>query len=189
MTDTALDPQRAALMVVDVQERLWPAMEEAARARVARNILILIEAARRLKLPVLWSEQYPKGLGATLPEIKEALSAPGLDAHHLEKLEFSCAAAPGFAQLSRTIGRSQWIICGIEAHVCVYQTARDLAADDGVVHVVADAVMSRTSDNRTVGLGLMAHAGATITSTETVVFDLLHRAGGDDFKALSQLIR
>jgi nicotinamidase-related amidase len=189
MTDTALDPQRAALMVIDVQERLWPAMDPSGRAEVERNILILIEAARQLELPVLWSEQYPKGLGATVPAIQKALSAPGLEAHRLEKVEFSCAAAPAFAQLSRTIGRSQWILCGIEAHVCVYQTARDLAADAGVVHVVADAVMSRKADNRTVGLGLMQHAGATITSTETVVFDLLHRAGTEDFKALSRLLR
>jgi isochorismate hydrolase len=189
MTKIALDPQRASLVVIDVQERLWSAMEENARERVRRNILVLIAMARRLKLPVVWSEQYPKGLGGTVPEILEALTAPGLNAHRLEKIDFSCAAAPDFAQITRDIGRSQWILAGMETHVCVYQTARDLAEDDGVVHVVSDAVMSRSADNRTVGLGLMAQAGATITSTETVLFDLLARAGTEDFKELSKLIR
>ena len=188
MTDLALDPERAALLVIDVQERLYAVMDEAERGRMTRNILILVEAARRMKLPAVWSEQYPKGLGPTVPEVAAALAAPGLEAHRLEKVEFSCAAAPGFAHISRTLGRAQWIVCGIESHVCVYQTARDLA-DVSAVHVAADAVMSRTAANRAVGLELAARAGAVVTSTETVVFDLLHRAGTDEFRALSQLVK
>jgi nicotinamidase-related amidase len=187
MSDLRLDPGKAALLVVDVQERLWPSMDAAGRERTMNNLLILVETARRLRLPAVWSEQYPKGLGATVPELASALS--GLATHRLEKIDFSCAAAPGFAAIAEDVARSQWIVAGIEAHVCVYQTVRDLAAAGATVHVPADAVMSRTAENRAVGLDLVARAGAVVTSTEVVVFDLLQRAGSDDFRALSKLIR
>jgi len=187
MTDLRLDPAKAALLVVDVQDRLWPVMDAAGRDRVMQNLHILIETARRLRLPAVWSEQYPKGLGTTVPELASALTS--LDAQRLEKVDFSCAAAPGFAAIAENVGRSQWIVAGIEAHVCVYQTARDLAAAGATVHVPADAVTSRSAANRAVGLDLMSRAGAVVTSTEVVVFDLLQRAGSEDFRALSKLIR
>jgi nicotinamidase-related amidase len=192
-SELRLDPARAALLVVDVQARLFPAMaggDAEGQARLLRNLLILVEAARQLALPVVWSEQYPQGLGHTVPELAAALTAPGLAAHFLEKLEFSVAAAPAFAPIADTLAaRSQWIVCGMEAHVCVYQTVRDLRAAGAEVHVPADAVESRTRQNHGVGLGLAERAGAVVTSTEVVVFDLLHRAGSDAFRALSKRVR
>jgi nicotinamidase-related amidase len=190
MPQLRLFPKTAALAVIDVQEKLWPVMEDAeTRARVLRNLLLLVEAARRLGLPILWSEQYPRGLGPTIPELAAALSAPGLDVHRLEKMEFSCTAAPAFADIAARLGPRTWIVAGIETHVCVYQTVRDLTADGAPVHIVADAVSSRTAANRAVGLDLAARAGAVVTSTEVAVFDLLHRAGSEDFKALSRLVK
>lgn len=188
----ALSRGRAALFVVDLQERLIPAMPEEVVGRVLRNTAILIEAAARLGLPIVVSQQYPKGLGATVPAIEDALaSAGGAGAaiHRFDKLEFSAAAAPAFLALAPKLPRDQWIVTGMEAHVCVYQTVRDLALRGAAVHVAADAVCSRTKANWRLGLGLAERAGAIPTSTEVCVFDLLGRAGGDDFKALSKLIK
>jgi nicotinamidase-related amidase len=184
-----LDPARAALLVVDVQERLWEVMPAEDRAMCARNLKILVELARRLHIPVVLSEQYPKGLGPTVAEIAEAVAAPGVELHRMEKVEFSCAAAPSFAPLWDELRREQWIIAGMESHVCVYQTVRDLVERGAAVQLVADAVISRTRDNRAIGLDLAAKAGGIVTSTETVVFDALHRAGSEEFKALSKLVR
>jgi nicotinamidase-related amidase len=220
MTDLRLMRERAALFVVDIQERLVPAMQPDVIARVIKNSSILIEAAARLGLPIVVSQQYPKGLGSTVPEIEAALSnalATGIKVHRFDKMEFSAAAAPAFADLpdelrvptapeqtglaaqlahaGKTIGamlrgnrRDQWIVCGMETHVCVYQTVRDLTPTSRVF-VVADAVCSRADANWKVGLDLAGAAGATVTSTEVVIFDLLHKAGSDEFKALSKLIR
>jgi nicotinamidase-related amidase len=183
--DLRIDPARAVLLVVDVQERLWAAMPEDGRAEVQRNVLILVELARRLGVPVVASEQYPKGLGRTVAALDAALAG----AERFEKLEFSCAAAPAFGPIRDRLGRDQWIVVGMESHVCVYQTARDLAARGATVHVPADAVISRSADNRAVGLELCARAGAVVTSTEVVVFDALHAAGSDDFRAMSKLVK
>lgn len=183
-----LSRRRAALIVVDIQDRLLPAMPEAALADVMRNAQILIAAAAQLGLPIVVSQQYPRGLGTTARPIEDALAgAPAV--HRFDKLEFSAAAAPAFAQLAPALGRDQWILCGMESHVCVYQTARDLVARGGAVHVCADAVCSRTAANRELGLGLMARAGAIVSSTEASVFDLLGRAGSDEFRALSRVIK
>jgi nicotinamidase-related amidase len=186
----ALSRSRAALLVVDIQERLIPVMPEEVVGRVIRNTSILIEAAARLGLPIVVSQQYPKGLGGTVPAIEAALAAAaGAAIHRFDKLEFSAAAAPGFAALAPKLGRDQWIVTGMETHVCVYQTVRDLALRGGAVHVVADAVCSRAKASWRIGLGLAERAGAIPTTTEVTVFDLLGRAGGDDFKALSKLIK
>jgi nicotinamidase-related amidase len=183
-----LSRQRAALLVIDIQERLVPAMPEAAYAQVIKNSTILIQAARTLGLPIVVSQQYPKGLGATVRQIEEALA----DAEHLhrfDKLEFSAEAAPGFAALAPKLARDQWIVCGMETHVCVYQTLRGLVARGYQAHVAADAVSSRTKANWKVGISLAERAGAVVTSTEVCVFDLLERAGSDEFKLISKAIR
>lgn len=179
---------RAALLVVDIQDRLLPAMPEASRAGVLRNTAILIEAADRLGLPIVVSQQYPRGLGPTTQPIADALAAARL-VHRFDKLEFSAVAAPAFAALAPALARDQWIVCGMETHVCVFQTARDLVARGWAAHVCADAVCSRTEQNRELGLRLMERAGAIITSTEVCVFDLLGRAGSDEFRALSKVIK
>ena len=183
-----LSRSRAALLVVDIQDRLLPAMPAATLADVIRNTGILIAAADRLGLPIVVSEQYPRGLGATAKAIEDAL-APARNVHRFDKLEFSAAAAPGFAALAPVLGRDQWIVCGMETHVCVYQTARDLVARGWAAHVCADAVCSRTGMNWELGLRLLERTGAIITSTEASVFDLLGRAGSDEFRALSKAIK
>jgi len=194
----ALSRRRAALLVVDIQERLVPAMPAEVVDRIVRNTAILIDAAARLGLPIVVSQQYPRGLGATVPAIEQALdqaneqalAAAGAAAiHRFDKLEFSAAASPAFAALAPRLGRDQWIVTGMEAHVCVYQSARDLALRGMAVHVVADAVCSRTEANWRTGLALAERAGAIPTSTEVCVFDLLGRAGTDEFRALSKAIK
>ena len=186
----ALDPGRSALLVVDVQERLAAAMPPEGMADLTRNVVILCEAARRFGLPVVVSQQYPRGLGATIGPVEEALAAlsPG-QVHRFDKVEFSACAAPAAADLWARLGRDTWITTGMEAHVCVYQTVRQLVEGGAAVHVARDAVLSRTADNLATGLSLIERTGAVLTSTEVVVFDLLQRAGTDDFKALSKLIR
>ena len=182
-----LSPSRAALLVIDIQERLLPAMPAEVGAQVVKNTKILVEAATRLGFPIVVSQQYPKGLGATVPELDAALPAT---AHRFDKVEFSAACTSQFAELraSTLAERDQWIVTGIEAHVCVYQSVRDLVPN-AAVHVVADAVASRTRENWRAGLDLMDRLGAITTTTEICVFDLLERAGTDDFKALSKAIK
>ncbi|HEY0250418.1 MAG TPA: isochorismatase family protein [Kofleriaceae bacterium] len=177
---------RAALLVVDIQDRLAPAMGDL--EPVVKNTRILIQAARTLKLPIVVSQQYPKGLGGTLPAIEESL-AGAENLHRFDKLEFSAEATPEFSALAPKLGRDQWIVCGMETHVCVYQTLRGLVARGYQAHVVSDAVASRTDANFNIGLALAERAGAIVTSTEVCVFDLLERAGSDEFKQLSKAIK
>ncbi len=188
----ALSRHRAALLVIDIQERLVPAMPPEVAGHVVRNTSILIDAAARLGLPLVVAPQYPRGRGTTLSSLaaaRAAAAAGGAAVDRFDKLEFSAAAAPAFAALAPRLGRDQWIVAGMEAHVCVYQSARDLAARGAAVHVVADAVCSRTKASWRTGLHLAERAGAIATSTETCVFDLLGRAGSDEFRALSKAIR
>ncbi len=178
-----LSRTRAALLVIDIQERLTAAMPELVRAQVMHDTQILINAAHRLGLPIVVSQQYPKGLGPTMAPIEDALA--GVSAHRFDKLEFSACASDQFPN----VGRDQWILAGMETHVCVYQTARGLLDRGHQVHVAADAVCSRTKANWKIGLSLCERAGAVITSTETTVFDLLGRAGTEEFKFLSKAIK
>jgi nicotinamidase-related amidase len=174
-----LDRGRAALVVVDVQEAFRPAVLDF--DRVAAGAATLVRGARILGLPVIVTQQYPKGLGATVPELAEHLD--GIEP--LDKVCFSAAAADGFDLQ----GRDQALICGIESHVCVSQTAHDLL-DRGVeVQVARDAVTSRTEENRELGLHKMESAGAIVTSVETALFELLGAAGTDEFKQVQALVK
>jgi len=179
-----LDRTRAAVLVVDVQSRLTPAMPPDALARVVKYGRALVGAAKELGLPVLATEQYPKGLGETIPELKEVLPSPPL-----VKLHFSCGADPAFAAALERTGRRQVIVCGMEAHVCVFQTVRDLVGMGYEVHLCADAVSSRFEVHRASGIDLCRQAGAVITNAETVIFDLLHVAGTAEFKKVSALVK
>jgi nicotinamidase-related amidase len=183
------DAARAALLIIDVQVRLAAAMAPAAFAAVQRNLLVLVELARRLRLPIVVSEQYPRGLGATVPELAAALEAAGPAVVRFEKTAFACTEQEGWGALQARVGRAQWIVTGMETHVCVWQTARGLLASGASVHVPADAVLSRDPANHQVGLGLMGRAGAVLSSTETVAFDALVRASGEDWKAISRLVK
>lgn len=187
--DLRLDRQRIALLLVDFQQRLAAAMAPGEVAACERNIVLLVELAKQLKLPVVLSEQYPRGLGPTMPALLGCLDQPGLDVTRIEKIEFSCTDSPAFVEVYRKLRRDQWIVAGMEAHVCVYQTARGLVAMGARVHVPADAVVSRAPANVHVGLDLCRQAGAVVTGTETVVFDALRKAGSDEFRALSRLLK
>lgn len=182
---TGLSRERASLLVVDIQERLAPAMPEAVLAQVIRNTTILIEGAKLLGLPILVSQQYPKGLGQTVAAIESVLPPT---AQRFDKVEFS-AGSMALVHPDARSGRDQFIIAGMEAHICVYQTARELVARGLRAFVAVDAICSRTKLNWKVGRDLIEKAGATVTSTETVLFELLGRAGTDEFKAISKLIK
>jgi nicotinamidase-related amidase len=174
-----LERDRTALVVVDVQEGFRKAIPDF--ERIAKATATLIEGAEAMSIPVIVTEQYPKGLGETVSEVAEHLpegSAP------LEKVVFSAAEAEGF-DLG---GRDQALVCGVETHVCVNQTVLDLVEDGRDVQVAEDAVGSRTEENKRVGLQKMERAGATLTSVETALFELLGRAGTDEFKAVQKLI-
>lgn len=182
-----LRPSSTAVIVVDIQDRLAPAMPEAQLASVRRSVQILLAAARLLHAKVLLTEQYPKGLGPTLPEIDEW--AREARAERFEKLHFSAWDAPGFRDSLQASGAAAAVVVGMETHVCVYQTVRDLCALGIEVYVPSDGVSSRREDHRQVGLELCKRAGAIPTTTETIVFDWLERAGSPEFKELSKLIR
>jgi nicotinamidase-related amidase len=174
-----LDPQRTALVVVDVQEGFRKAIPDF--DRIAQATATLIEGASIIGVPIVATEQYPKGLGETVPEVAERLPE---GTEPLEKVCFAASDAEGF-DLG---GRDQVLVCGIETHVCVNQTALDLL-DSGVeVQVAEDAVGSRFEENKRVGLHKMERAGAVTTTVETALFELLGKAGTDEFKRVQKLI-
>lgn len=180
---------QTALCIVDFQERLAAVMPEPERIACERNIVLLLELAQRQDWPVLVCEQYPKGLGPTVPTLAGAVGARSDGVFRLEKLRFSATDDPGFDEVFGRINKSQWVVTGMEAHVCVFQTVRGLLELGVNVQVPEDAVISRASANRQRGLSLMSAMGTVVTSTETVVFDALGVAGTDDFKALSKQLR
>jgi nicotinamidase-related amidase len=176
---TVLDRDRAVLIVVDVQEAFRPAVGDF--DRVAHGASVLVDGARTLGLPVIVTEQYPKGLGHTVPEVAEHLDG----VEPIEKMCFSAARADGFD----VDGRDQALVCGIESHVCVSQTAHDLLDRGLEVHVARDAVTSRTEENRELGIHKMEQAGAVVTSVETALFELVGQAGTPEFKAIQGLVK
>jgi nicotinamidase-related amidase len=180
------DPSRCALLVIDAQERLAAAMPENIIPGVLRNMGILIQAASEFGLPVLLSEQYPKGLGPTAEEIRCMLPE---ELTPRAKLSFSCCREPAFQPDLEAVSDHDLILCGIETHVCVLQTALDLLGQGRRIYIAADACCSRTRLNWQLGLDLMREAGAVIGTTEIIVFGLLRAAGTDSFKRISKLVR
>ncbi|MBS1113047.1 MAG: isochorismatase hydrolase [Nitrospirae bacterium] len=178
-----LDKNEVVLVIVDIQERLAAVMPD--RQKVVDNCLHLIEISKLLNVPVLLNEQYPKGLGPTINEIREALQPY----EPLKKVTFSCCRERSFHNSLEALGRKKVILAGMETHVCVLQTVIDLLRTGYQVHVVKDATCSRTPDNFTAGAEFMRDAGAVITCTETVLFQLLEKAGTDEFKAISKRIK
>ncbi|WP_448204760.1 hydrolase [Azospirillum sp. sgz302134] len=178
-----LSSERSVLLVVDVQERLMPAILES--ARVARNVGILLKAAKALDVPVLATEQYPKGLGPTVEPLRDLLPPDSV----VEKITFSCTGEPAFLDRLARIGRDQIVLCGAEAHVCVLQTALSLAAMGRTVALAADATSSRAASNLDLAIARMRGHGVEIVSTEMVVFEWMERAGTPSFKAVSALIK
>ncbi len=177
-----LDRRRATLLVVDVQEKINAVMaDEGHLPRLA----VLLEACDALGVPILATEQYPQGLGPTVGELSERLPAPPL-----VKLTFSCPRDPQVGQaLESDPDRRQVVVTGIEAHVCILQTTLDLLAAGFEVHVPHDATNSRRPQDKEWALRRMAAAGAVITSTESVLFELLERCATDEFKAVSKMLK
>lgn len=183
--DARLSREVSSLLVVDVQERLFAVMDPDHREEMVKNIKVLATAARRLGIPIRITEQYPKGLGHTLPELRESLG----EVEPIAKVAFSCCGAEGFLEGLRATRARQIVLAGIETHVCVLLTALDLLADGYAVHVVADATCSRRRENWQIALDQLREAGAVVTSTESVLFQLLRVADTDDFRFLSKLIK
>ena len=181
--ETVLRRDDAVLVLIDVQEKLLPAI--ANRDEVVRNCRILLEGARILGIPIIVTEQYTKGLG---PTVADLVAAAG-DAPRFEKMTFSCAGCDLFAEKLEDIDREQVLLCGIEAHVCVVQTALDLLADGWQIQVPADAVGSRRAENRQIAIDRMRQSGVVITATESALFEMLVAAGTDAFKSIVRLVR
>ncbi|MEX1147704.1 MAG: hydrolase [Sphingomonadales bacterium] len=182
-----LDSKRAQLLVVDVQERLFPHIDDAGTVR--SNIEVLVTAALEMDIPVTLSEQYPKGLGPTIEPLMKYLG----DVPRFEKMHFSCAVDPEILRRVRHLetasNRDQIVVVGIEAHVCVLQSALGFRGGGHHVAVVADGVGSRQPASRERALDRMAHAGIEIVTTEMVLFEWMHKAGTDQFRSLSKLIK
>ena len=180
-THRLLDRGDAALLVIDVQQKINEVMADA--SHVSR-LVALIDACGQLNVPVLASEQYPKGLGSTVAEIDGRL-----EQKPYVKESFSCVRESTIREAVETSGRRQIIVTGIEAHVCVLQTVIDLVGLGFEIHVPHDAVNSRRSSDKEWALHRMAAAGAVITSTESALFEVLERCGTDEFRIVSKLIR
>jgi nicotinamidase-related amidase len=182
-TSHRLRRAQAGLVVVDIQERLLPAIFE--RERVVQNAVRLLKGAAILRVPFFATEQYRKGLGVTVPEVAGAVA--GFTA--TEKLAFSACGAAGFLPELKTKQVSDVLLCGIEAHVCVSQTCLDLLEAGFRVFVAADAISSRTPENYRFELDRMRAAGAVVVSTEMALFELLEQAGTEEFKQVLGLVK
>ncbi len=180
-----LDPDRAMLLVIDIQEKLLPLID--GRERIVNRSRTLLQGAKLFDLPILVTEQYPKGIGQTVPELANVLATTS--AERLEKTTFSCCGDDAIRSALRRIDRDQIIICGIEAHVCVQQTALDLLMMDYQVNICADAAGSRTQLDYDVAMERMRHAGAHVTTAESVLFELCNACGTERFKKMLELIK
>lgn len=182
MAKHRLANDNCVLLIIDVQDNLMKAMDQA--EKVYKNTQLLLAASKQLDIPVVVTEQYPKGLGGTVKAIVEHLDTYS----RIEKTAFSACTEETLQVLSQ-LGRKQVLIVGSETHICVFQTVRDLVAEGYEPYVISDAVCSRYKINYKSGIHLMQEEGAVITNAETVVFDLLKKAGTPEFKAISPLLK
>ena len=183
MTELArrpLDPEQCALIVVDIQEKLLPPIWE--RERLVRNAQLLVRLAGILKIPAIVTTQYNKGLGNTVPEVASLLA----DAPTIDKVMFSCFGSEVFCNLLKRLPgqRTTVLLCGMETHICVMQTALGALREGYLVHVASDAVSSRTELNWRIGLERMRSAGAILSSTEMMIYELVRSSGAPAFKEL-----
>ncbi len=178
-----LQAEHAALVVVDIQEKLLPPIFE--KERLVRNSQLLIRLANILKMPALATTQYAKGLGGIVPEIASLLPAGAPD-----KTAFSCFGSGQFCAAVKALpGRNTLVLCGMEAHICVTQTALAALNQGFLVHVASDAVSSRTEWNWKIGLRRMEAAGAIISSTEMIIYELLRGSGTPEFKEMLKYLK
>ncbi len=178
-----LEIQNSCLVVIDVQGKLAQLMTD--KESLFKNVRILIQAAQILEIPILWCQQVPEALGPTVGEIAELLAGR----EPIDKASFSCCGDERFTAELNALGKEQVLLCGIETHVCVYQTAMDLMEGGLDVTVVADAVSSRTEQNRHVALTRLAAEGANIRSTEMALFELLKTARHPQFRRIAKLVK
>lgn len=179
-----LDVEQAVLVVIDIQERLVPAMPQKVYLRLRSTVEMLVAGAGLLGLPVVTTEQYPQGIGHTVPELADACKDTVV-----EKVSFGCCGEPKFLEALKNTGRRQVIVTGMEAHVCVYQTVIGLLEDDYHVHLVRDAICSRNKTDYLSGVANAAQAGAVVTTAETALFQLLQESTHKEFKAVSKLVK
>jgi nicotinamidase-related amidase len=175
--------EETILVVIDVQGKLAQLMYE--KEKLFENLQKVIKGARVLGIPIIWLEQNPEGLGATIPEVASLLS----DTKPISKYSFSCCGENGFSNALSSLNRKQVLLAGIEAHVCVYQTAADLVVLGYEVQIVTDAVSSRTKENKEIGLQKMHEIGASLTSIETALFELLKTAKAERFKEIARIVK
>lgn len=178
-----LNVEDTALIVIDVQGKLAEIVDES--DFILRNIETLIKGAKILNIPIVYVEQYPEGLGPTVEQLQRHLEG----AHYVKKRTFSAFLEDSFVEMLAKLNRHSLLIAGIESHVCVYQTVRDLLKQSYNVEVVADGVSSRTAQNRQIGIERMKAEGASITSTEMVLFDLMKTSTNPQFREISALIK
>ncbi len=179
-----LNVDNIALLVIDIQGKLAQLMHQ--KEILFANAKRMIKGAQVLDIPMIWTEQVPEKLGQTTPEIAELLAG---SAQPIGKSSFSCCGDGPFMETFKAINRPQVLVLGIEAHICVYQTVLDLVDMGREVYVVADAVSSRVVENKQIGLDRMKEAGATLTSTEMALFELLRVAEGEKFRAITKIVK
>jgi len=175
--------EKSVAIIVDMQERLFPHIDN--NQQLSKNIQTLIQGLQQLEVPLKVTEQYRKGLGDTIPEIKTLLG----DAWSTEKTAFSCCDEPAFITEIENESKQIIILAGIEAHICVMQTAIDLKAKGFYPVVVEDCVSSRNKENKRIAINRLIQEGITITSYESLLFELCRYAGSDAFKAISKLVK
>lgn len=190
VSGTLIERERFALVVIDVQERLAAAMD--ARDEVIRATSRLVRAAAMLRAPIIVTRQYPQGLGPTVPEMEElilGLAEEGAKVQGVDKTAFCCAAEIDFREALRATGRRQVVLAGMETHICVAQTALALSGDGYDVHVPGDACCSRDVRNHELALDRMRHGGITVTTSESVMYEAVGRAGTAEFKQLLAIVK
>ena len=178
-------PEQAALVLIDFQERLIAAMPAEVQQSVLRNAGILIKACLDMGCPIILLEQYPQGLRRTVPEIRSLIP----DIETIEKVAFNCCEVPAFMRTLQSLDRRDLILCGMESHICILQTSFGLLERDYRPFIPADAVCSRSKHNWRFSLDLMRQAGAVIGTTETLLFLMNNTAGSERFVRLSRLVR
>ncbi len=171
------------LLIIDIQDRLAAVMDE--REMVVRNTTHLIELSKLFDIPLVLTEQYPKGLGPTVSEIRDALK----EYQPIEKLTFSCCGAEGFLEAIKKTNRKKVLVTGMETHICVLQTCLDLLDEGLEVYLIADALTSRRPYDKSIALDMLREAGGMVTTTEAVLFQVLKKAGTEEFKIISRRIK
>lgn len=185
MKDFTINSQDSLLLIIDIQERLFNAMDNDSQNLLKKNPAILIKTADEFNIPIIVTEQYRKGLGETIPELK-SLTENSLN---LEKLHFDCTKDEAIKTSIIKTGKKTIIITGIESHICVFQTALSLIAEGFKVVISSDGVSSRRKEDRKSALKILSEAGALVYPTETIAFMLLEKAGTPEFKKLSPLFK